>query len=323
MFLKQKGAVVKRLLPTRRDFVKAAAAAGAGSMMLFPGELNANDTSRRTNVKDLRMACLQIDSAQKDIAGNLKKIIERIDGAARQKANLMVACELALSAFLLSRDEYVSVAQTIPGPATETVGAAARKANAYVVFGLPEKDGGDIFNAVAVLGPNGGLVAKYRKAHLWLTENQTFARGNDLCIFDTEFGKIGASICYDIMYPELIRAIAAKGAGVITHSTGMVTTEDCDKFAWDAGFYNSFVRTRAWENQVYIPSCNRCGNDLFLYFLANSCVAAPWGEIVGKLGHAEGTLFADTDFARLEEWKKIAPYWDDRRPDLYDRILDF
>ena len=125
------------------------------------------------------------------------------------------------------------------------------------------------------------------------------------------------------MYPEFIRAMAAQGAGVITHSTGMVTVEECDKYGWDPEFYNAFVRTRAWENQVYIPSSNRCGNDLFLYFLANSCVATPWGTLEGKLGQAEGTLIVETDFARLKEWQKIAPYWDDRRPDLYDRILDF
>jgi predicted amidohydrolase len=125
------------------------------------------------------------------------------------------------------------------------------------------------------------------------------------------------------MYPEFFRALAARGAGVITHSTGMVTTEDCDRFGWDSEFYNGFVRTRAWENQVYLPSCNRCGNDLFLYFLANSCVATPWGTIAGKLGDAEGTLLVTTDFTRLKEWQKIAPYWDDRRPELYKKIIDF
>ena len=308
--------------PNRRDFMKAAAIAGAGALAAAP-KANAAQPQGRADMKDLKIALLQIDSSQKDIAGNLKKIIGRVEGAAVDGANLMVCCELGLSAFLLSRDDYVSVAQTISGPATEEVGAAAKKANAYVIFGLPEKEGADIYNSLAVMGPRGNLVKKYRKAHLWLTENQTFKRGDELCIFDTEFGKIGSSICYDIMYPEFIRAIAAQGAGIITHSTGMVTTEDCDKFGWDPEFYNAFVRTRAWENQVYIPSCNRCGNDLFLYFLANSCVATPWGTIAGKLGQAEGTLVVATDFNRLKEWQKIAPYWDDRRPDLYKRILDF
>jgi predicted amidohydrolase len=275
-------------------------------------------------MKDLKIALLQMDSNQNDIAGNMKKIISRVEGAAKEKVNLMVSCELGLSAFLFSRDEYVSIAQTIPGPATEEVGASARKANSYVIFGLPEKDGGDIYNSIAVLGPKGNVVAKYRKMHLWLSENQTFKRGNELCLFDTEFGKMGSTICYDAMYPEVYRALAAKGAGVITHSTGMVTTEDCDKFGWDSNLYNSMIKIRAWENQVYIPSCNRCGNDQFLYFLANSCVGTPWGTLEGKLGEAEGTLIVDTDFNRADVWKKyIAPYWDDRRSDLYGNTMGF
>ena len=306
----------------RREFIKIAAVGSAGLLAMNSAIAPAQNTGG-TAMKDLKIALLQIDSNQKDIEGNLNKIISRVEGAAGDRANLMVSCELALTAFLLSRDEYLTVAQTIPGPATEAVGAAAKKANAYVIFGLVEKDGADIYNSLAILGPNGNLVGSYRKTHLWLTENQTFKRGEKLCVFQTEFGTMGSCICYDIMYPEFIRATAAKGAGIITHSTGMVTTEDCDKFGWDPEFYNAFVRTRAWENQVYIPSCNRCGNDLFLYFLANSCVATPWGTIAGKLGNAEGTLLVDTDFDRLKEWQKIAPYWDDRRPELYKRVLDF
>ncbi|MBN1292660.1 MAG: carbon-nitrogen hydrolase family protein [Candidatus Latescibacteria bacterium] len=306
----------------RRGFIKTAAVGGAGALALRPSFAPAANPGG-SSMKDMKVALLQIHSDQNDFKGNMTKIITRAGDAAKQGANLMVSCELGLTAFQLSRDTYVKLAQTIPGPATEELGLAAKKANAYLIAGLVEKDGGDIYNALAVLGPKGNLVAGYRKTHLWLTENQTFARGNKLCVFDTEFGKIGTSICYDIMYPEYIRAIAAQGAGIITHSTGMVTTEDCDKFGWDPEFYNAFVRTRAWENQVYIPSCNRCGNDLFLYFLANSCVATPWGTIADKLGNAEGTLVVKTDFARLTEWQKIAPYWDDRRPDFYKTILDF
>jgi len=308
--------------PGRRDFIKISALAGAGALAYNPA-VSPDETNRRTNVRDVTIALLQIDSNQKDIEGNLEKITSRVEGASKEGANLMVSCEMGLSGFLMLRDEYAVVAQTIPGPATEAVGAASRKANAYVIFGLPEKDGDDLYNSLAVMGPRGSLVARYRKAHLWLTENQTFARGSELCIFETEFGTVGSTICYDIMYPEYFRAIAAKGTGIITHSTGMVTTEDCDRFGWSPEFYNAVVRVRAWENQVYIPSCNRCGNDRFLYFLSHSCVGTPWGTLAGRLGDAEGTLVVTTEFDRLKDWQAIAPYWQDRRPELYRKILDF
>lgn len=314
------------VMTTRREFIEKGTVAVASAAVLSSVEAGSTPSagpvsSKGGSMKDLTIALLQIDSNQKDIKGNLDKIVKRVEGAGG--ANLMVCCELALSAFLFSREDYMALAQTIPGPATEAVGAAAKKANSYVIFGLPEKDGGDLYNSLAVMGPKGNLVGRYRKIHLWLTENQTFKRGDELCIFDTEFGRMGSTICYDIMYPELFRAIAAKGAGVITHSTGMVTTEDCDKYGWESNLYNSAVRVRAWENQVYIPSCNRCGNDVFLYFLANSCIGTPWGTIAGKLGDAEGTLVMKTEFDRLPGWKAIAPYWEDRRPELYKKVMDF
>ncbi len=313
---------MEMLYQNRRNFIKTAAlgVAGASSLRF---SVSCAKNSGGTAMKDLQIALIQIDSNQKDIEGNLYKIISRAEGAAKDGANLIISCELGLTAFLLSRDEYVAVAQTIPGPATEAVGAAARKANTYIIFGLVEKVGDDIYNSIAILGPKGNLVSRYRKAHLWLTENQTFKRGNELCIFNTEFGTIGSTICYDIMYPEFFRATAAKGAGIITHSTGMVTTEDCDKFGWDSELYNDMVKIRAWENQVYVPSCNRCGNDVFLYFLANSCVGTPWGTLTGKLGDAEGTLHVTTEFERLKDWQKIAPYWEDRRPEMYKKVMDF
>lgn len=315
-------------MTTRRRFIgRGVSAAAAGTVYSFAAAESAppagSISSMGGTMNDVTIALLQIDSNQKDIKGNLAKILSRVEGGAKEGANLMISCELGLSAFLFSREEYMALAQTIPGPATEAVGAAARKANAYVIFGLPEKDGADLYNSLAVLGPKGNLVARYRKIHLWLTENQTFRCGEDLCIFDTEFGKVGSAICYDIMYPEIFRAIAAKGARIITHSTGMVTTEECDRYGWDSGLYNAMVRIRAWENQVYVPSCNRCGNDVFLYFLANSCVGTPWGTIAGKLGDAEGTLVLKTEFGRLPGWKAIAPYWEDRRPELYKRVMDF
>ena len=155
---------------TRRNFIGAASAATAAVLATGNANAQGKGTGKR-KMKDLKIALLQIDSNQNDIAGNLKKITTRVEEASRKKANLMISCELGMSAFLFSRAEYLSVAQTIPGPATDEVGVYAKKANSYVVFGLPEKDGGDLYNSIAVVGPKGNLVAKYRKMHLWLTEN--------------------------------------------------------------------------------------------------------------------------------------------------------
>jgi len=274
------------------------------------------------DLKDLSIALLQIHSKQRDIQGNLTKILDRISGAAQRGANLIVTPEVVLSGFLFSREDYMQIAQTIPGPATEEVGMAARKGNMYVILGLPEKSGQDLYNSLAVIGPRGGLVAIYRKTHLYLDESKFFKPGSELCLFKTEFGKVSCIICYDFVFPEFVRTLAANGASIITHSTGWLTTEDRDFYGKDLDHYHAIVRVRAWENQVYFASCCRCGNDENFYFFANSCVAAPWGALVGKLGEAEGTLLVKTDWAKLGDWRQLAPYWEDRRPELYKKILD-
>jgi predicted amidohydrolase len=220
-------------------------------------------------------------------------------------------------------DDWRSVAQSIPGTATEEVGAAAKKANAYVIFGLVEESGSDLYNAAAVLGPNGDLVACYRKTHLWSFEHDIFKLGEEVCLVNTEFGIIGVTICYDACFPEFIRALATMGATIISHSTFWLAHEDFDRYGYDTGIYHGYCRTRAFENQIYFASANRVGNDDFLYGLGNSCIMTPWGSVAGKLGHAPGTLLVKTEWDRLTVWAEMEPHWPDRRPDLYKRIMDF
>jgi predicted amidohydrolase len=271
--------------------------------------------------KDMAIGLLQIDSKLKDVNANLKEIASRVKDAGEKGANLIVAPETVLTGYMLGIEDLREVAQSIPGPATEEVGAAAKKANAYVQFGMIEKNGEDLYNAVAVLGPTGALIARYRKTHLWALEHDIFKAGQELCLVDTEFGTVGVTICYDACFSEFIRALAAMGATVITHSTFWLVKEAAiDK---DVAIYHSYCRTRAFENQVYFVSANRVGNDDFLYGQGCSCVMTPWGSLAGSLAHAPGTLIVKTEWERLPAWQEIEPLWIDRRPDFYKETMDF
>ena len=266
---------------------------------------------------------IQMHSRMKDVKGNAEDLIKRIEEMAGQKPNLVVAPEVALTGWLFKTEDWLAVAQTIPGPATEEVGGAARKANAYVIFGLVEKSGDDIYNAVAIVGPKGNLVAKYRKTHLWSFEHNIFKPGEELCLVDMEFGIVGVTICYDACFPEFIRALATNGATIITHSTFWLANENFNKYDDKKEIYQSYCRTRAFENQVYFASANRVGNDEFLYGLGNSVVMAPWGGIAGKLYQTPGTIVVKTEWEKLAAWQEMEPLWPDRRPEFYKRIMDF
>jgi len=312
---------VKKTTVNRRSFLQAATIAGAGSMVASP--VAAANYKGVPDNTDMNIAVLQVDSNQPTVEGNIEKMNARIIDAGAKKANIIVLAELQLRSGAYSERETERAIQTIPGPATEAVGEASRNANAYAIFGLIERDGDDRYNALAILGPNGKLVTKYRKCHLFRSENKKYKKGEELCIFRTEFGKIGATICYDIMFPEHFRAIAAKGVGVICHSTAMNTDEPTDTFGWSADMYKALVRVRSFENQSYVASSDCCGTYKTRYYFGNSCIGTPWCEFAGTLGDAEGTLIVRTDFARLKEWQKIAAYWEDRRPEFYKKVLDF
>jgi predicted amidohydrolase len=307
---------------SRRSFIKTAALAGAGAMAVNTGNSYASYKGE-ADFDDLTIAVLQIYNDQPTVEGNVRKIVDRVLKTSEKGVNLMVSAELQISIGPYSKEEAKKAIQTIPGPASEMVAAASKKANAYVIFGLIEKDGDDLYNSLAITGPKGDLVAKYRKVHLFRSEQKRFKYGDKLCIFDTEFGRIGATICYDIMYPEYFRAIAAQPVGVIAHSTAMNSDEITDTFGWGTSMYQTLVRTRSFENQVYIPSSNVCGVFDSRYYFANSCIYTPWGTPAGALGHAEGTLITRTEFKRLKEWQKIASYWNDRRPEIYKQIQDY
>ena len=266
---------------------------------------------------------LQIHSRMKDIEWNIKEIVKRIDEIRGKKPNLIIAPEVALTGWQFKIEDWNEVAQTIPGPATEEIGEAAKRANAYVIFGLVEKSGDEIYNSAAVVGPNGNLIARYRKTHLWSFEHDIFKAGDEICLVDMEFGMVGVTICYDACFPEFIRALATSGATIIAHLTFWMSNEAFNQYDDKKEIYHSYCRTRAFENQVYFASANRVGNDGFLYGLGNSVVMTPWGGIAGRLYQTPGTLVVKTEWEKYAQWQLMEPLWVDRRPEFYKKILDF
>jgi predicted amidohydrolase len=147
-------------------------------------------------------------------AGNREAFAPLIAEAARKGADLVVLPEL-LTCKGVTHD-YVSVAEPVPGPTTEYFGRLAREHDCYLVVGLPERDGPLVYNVAALLGPDGGIVGKYRKVTLPREEiARGIAPGKEYPVFETRFGKVGMMVCYDVFFPEVARRLAMNGAEVI------------------------------------------------------------------------------------------------------------
>jgi predicted amidohydrolase len=135
--------------------------------------------------------------------------------------------------------KYADVAESIPGPSTQVLGEWAARHGAYIAAGIYERDGEAIYNTSVLLGRDGKLMGKYRKVCLPREEiDGGITPGEDYPVFDTDFGRVGMMICWDVSYPEVARELSARGAEMILMPI------------W--GGNETLARARAIENQVYL-----------------------------------------------------------------------
>jgi len=170
---------------------------------------------------------------------NLVQFSKLIAIAAEQKADIV--CLPEAITLVGTTDNYVSASEPVPGPTTEFLGDIARKHHLYIVAGILERKDDIVYNTAVLIDRNGNLAGKYRKVSLPQEEiDGGITPGNSFPVFETDFGKIGLMICWDVTFPESARALAQKGAEII--------------FLPIAGGDVTLTRARAIENQVYLVS---------------------------------------------------------------------
>jgi predicted amidohydrolase len=201
------------------------------------------------------------------------------------------------------------VAQPIPGPATERLGAAAPPRRLWVVAGLTERDGPRLYNTAVLLDRNGRLAGKYRKIHLPREEwRQGITPGSEYPVFRTDFGAVAIQICYDWFFPEPEAIFALQGAEIIFAPTWGDTMPDADGRALG----QTVFRVRARDNGIYmVPSV----------YDGHSMIIDPVGRILASNQGREGVFWAEVDLERREplpwvgHWGSVGPR--DRMPGTY------
>jgi len=260
----------------------------------------------------MQIGCAQIDCEIGDVAANVRKIR---DFAQRARA---AGCELVVFPEMVDTTCDMDAARLHGstwehGPFEELQSIAA-ETSLCIVCGMSERDGKDLFNAVAVIGPDGNLIARYRKTHLITTEpfseDRVFTAGDSLCMFSFGGLKFGVMVCYDLRFPEVARYYATHDAAAIV----MPSAWPLSRIA----HWRTLVAARAIENQLYLACANRTGVDRDVVFGGTSTIADPWGEIVAAAPEREEALVAGTiDIARVREIREYMPVFRHRRPDLY------
>ncbi len=268
------------------------------------------------------IAIAQIDITIADRERNLSRMIQVLGETAAKGAKLTVFPEAALTGYCFdSLEDARPHAEPIPGPSTQRLTGICRELGCHVIYGLLEADGDRIFNACALVGPE-GVVGSYRKIHLPFLGIDRFTTPGDrpFAVYEAAGMKIGMHICYDGGFPESARVMMLQGADLVVLPTNWPPGSECM-----AGFA---VNTRAMENNIYYAACDRVGTERGFSFIGQSKICDPSGRPLAEAPHdREEILYAEIDVEKARRKKIIRvpnlheiDRLRDRRPEMYGEI---
>jgi predicted amidohydrolase len=223
---------------------------------------------------------------------------------------------------------HLEKSETVPGPSSLEMLELAQEHDVYIVYGLCERDQDDpgtLYNAAAVVGPE-GVLGTYRKVHLgalpWVTEGVTYTPGTSLPLFPTRFGPIGVQICYDLWFnPELTRIMALRGARLLICPVGSFAAPG------RADSMRASALSRAQENLIYVAVSNSIGGPdrEAAYsgealtrdvrprdYVGHSMITGPafprFGHLMAEAGEAEEIVMATLSLERLARFEEVFDY---------------
>ncbi|MBK8480298.1 MAG: carbon-nitrogen hydrolase family protein [Proteobacteria bacterium] len=270
----------------------------------------------------LRVAVVQLCSGR-DVDQNLQTVERLVAEAAARGAALVALPENF--AFLGPSGELAAIAEALgagstPGPLMSALSALARRHRLHLLLGgLPTPSGEDaarVHNSAVLLDPTGVVAAVYHKLHLFdvaiaggpnLRESAHVAPGREVVTAPLGGTRIGLSICYDLRFPELYRALTEQGAEVLCIPAAF--TEHTGKDHW-----LPLLRARAIENQAFVlapAQFGHHGGERVSY--GKSCIVDPWGAVIAQVSDGAGIAVSELDLSYLRRVRRQLPCLEHRR----------
>ncbi|MFE2685300.1 carbon-nitrogen hydrolase family protein [Streptomyces mirabilis] len=262
----------------------------------------------------MRTALLQSSGRPGSVVENLKVLDEAAGRAAAAGAGLVAAPEMFLTGYAIG-DDIARLAEPADGDSADAIAEIATRHGVAVVYGYPEREGETVYNSAQLISADGTRLANYRKTHLFgCFERDHFTPGEQPVVqADLNGLRVGLMICYDVEFPENVRAHALAGTDLL-----VVPTAQMHPFQFVA---ESVVPVRAFENQMYVAYVNRVGQEGEFEFVGLSTLAGPDGIARTRAGRGEELVLADTDPHFLAASREANPYLKDRRPGLYGSLV--
>ncbi len=271
-------------------------------------------------MRKLKIAVCQM-SVTENKEENLNKAEEMISkSVAEHGAEILVLPEMFNCPY--ANDFFPDFAEVYPGESTKRLSRLAKALGVYIVGGsIPEKDGDSIYNTSFIFGPEGQLLGRHRKMHLFdidieggisFKESDTLGAGNQVTVIDTPIGRLGIAICYDMRFPELMCLMAEAGAEVIIIPAAFnMTTGPAH---WD-----SLIKIRALDNQVYFVAASPARNlEAVYHAYGHSTIMDPWGNVVKRAGADEEIIYSELDLSYIYKIREQLPLLKHKRRDVYE-----
>jgi predicted amidohydrolase len=260
----------------------------------------------------MRIAALQMMALAGNVAANLAEIEASAGEAAAAGAALLVAPELALTGYGAG-DAIRELAEPADGPQLARLAAMARRHGVALVAGFAERDGAALYNSAALVEPSGRREI-YRKRQLFGGYERAFFTPGDEPSRLAEIGgaKAGLLICYDVEFPEAVRALARRGADLVLVPTALPES------AHAAVIAETIVRARAFENQAAVVYANHAGADARFAYAGRSAIVMPDGHDAARAPPAgRHVLLAEYDPSAFAASRAENPYLADLRAEIY------
>lgn len=252
---------------------------------------------------------------------NIKKAKLMIAESIKKNADFIVLPEMFNCPY--SNDKFIEYAEDEKNSYTlNSISKLSCENEVYILAGsIPEKEKDKIYNTSYLFDKTGEIIAKHRKMHLFdidvkdkitFKESDVLTAGNEFTIVQTDFGKIGIGICYDVRFPELARVMVESGALILFYPGAFnMTTGPAH---WELLF-----KSRALDNQVYCvgvaPALNK---DASYHSYGHSIITNPWGEVIAQGNDKEQIIIAEIDLDEIKKIREELPLLKNKRGDLYE-----
>lgn len=270
--------------------------------------------------RKVKIGLLQMESKIKDVEYNIKKAGELIKKAKEKGADIVCLPELFATGYNLEilKEDGVKLGVEYYKEITEKMSMYARENSLYLIapYGEVRELPGVLYNSAVFFDRKGEKIGSFAKSHLWALERFYYKEGSEYPVFDTDIGKIGIIICYDAGFPEAARTLCLKGAEIIfIPAAWRILDEDM----WDLN-----ISQRALENTLFTVGVNRTGFEGDLHLFGKSKVCNPRGTVIHEMPKDKECVdVVEIDLDELIKFRNQIPYLKDRRPMIYDKLVEY